>query len=252
MTNKIKISAISYLNTLPFIFGIESSESLCNKIELFKDIPSVCAEKLISNEVDLGLIPVAAINKIPKAKIISDYCIGAVGKVNTVLLLSDVPLKDIKQIYLDYQSRTSVNLLKILAKDYWNIAPKFIDAKIGYEDFIKDETAGLIIGDRTFIYSKKIRYIYDLSYEWFKFTDLPFVFAAWVSNRELTEVFVNEFNEALRLGLERKDVAIKEFRNNNLNSDIDIETYLSFDISYSLDQEKRKGMDLFLKMLKSI
>ena len=252
MSEKIKISAVSYLNTLPFIFGIESSKTFIDKIELSKDVPSVCAEKLINNEVDLGLIPVAEISKIKDPKIISGYCIGAIGKVHTVLLLSDVPKEEINKIYLDYQSRTSVNLIKILVKRYWKISPEFIEADKGYEDLIVGGTAGLIIGDRCFTYADKLKYVYDLSEEWMKFTDFPFVFAAWVANKEFPESFINEFNDTLKLGLDNKDFVIKEFKKNNPESQINIEKYLKTDISYSLDNEKRKGMDLFLKMLKSI
>ena len=66
---KIKISAVSYTNTLPFIYGLENSK-IINHIELSKDIPSVCAKKLISNKVDIGLVPVAIIPKLNNYEII--------------------------------------------------------------------------------------------------------------------------------------------------------------------------------------
>ncbi len=252
MKPKIKISAVSYLNSLPFIYGLDNYKNFSEDVDLQKDIPSVCADKLINNEVDLGLIPVAEIKKINSAKIISNYCIGAVGKVNTVQLLSDVPLKDIKQIFLDYQSRTSVNLLKILVKDYWKINPDFKSTSGGYEDMISGTNAGLIIGDRAFIYSGKFKYVYDLSEEWMNYTSLPFVFAAWVSNKDLPQTFINDFNDALKKGLENKDLIINNYLKNNPNINYDIEKYLKHNISYYLDSEKKKGMDLFLKMLKSM
>ena len=174
------------------------------------------------------------------------------GKVNTVLLLSDVPLKKIKQIYLDYQSRTSVKLLKILAKNYWKIKPDYIDTTGDYEDKISGSNAGLIIGDRAFKYINKFEYIYDLSEEWISFTSLPFVFAAWVANKELPQSFIDDFNDALKNGLESKNIIIKNYLKENTNVNFDIEKYLKQDISYHLDSEKRKGMDLFLTMLKSI
>ena len=252
MKAKIKISAVSYLNTLPFRYGIETSESLKGKIILSKDIPSVCSEKLINNDVDLGLIPVAEIGKINSPLIISNYCIGAVGKVNTVQLLSDVPLKDIKQIFLDYQSRTSVNLLKILVKDYWKIDPVFKNTSGGYEDKISGTSAGLIIGDRAFMYSENFKFVYDLSEEWMKYTSLPFVFAAWVANKEIPQTFIDDFNIALKKGLASKDLIINRYLKDNPNINFDIEKYLKQDISYHLDPEKKKGMNLFIKMLKSI
>lgn len=252
MKTNIKISAVSYLNTLPFIYGLDNYKDFSKDVDIQKDIPSVCADKLINNEVDLGLIPVAEIRKISKPKVISNYCIGAVGKVNSVQLLSDVPLKDIKQIFLDYQSRTSVNLLKILVKDYWKINPDFKNTSDGYETMISGTKAGLIIGDRALEYSGKFKYVYDLSEEWMNFTSLPFVFAAWVTNKDLPRTFIDGFNEALKKGLESKDLIISNYLKDNPNIKFDIEKYLKHDISYYLDPEKRKGMDLFLKMLKSI
>ena len=109
--NKIKISAVSYLNSKPFIYGLHHS-NLFNEIELSQDIPSVCAQKFIDEKVDIGLIPITVIPKLKEYYIISDYCIGAVGKVSSVMLYSDVPLNAIKNILLDYQSLTSVTLIQ--------------------------------------------------------------------------------------------------------------------------------------------
>ncbi len=161
MNNKIKISAVSYLNTLPFIYGLDNFEDFSKNVDLHKDIPSVCADKLINNEVDIGLIPVAEIRKLKTPFVISNYCIGAVGKVETVLLLSDVPVQEIRTIYLDYQSRTSVNLLKILIKNHWQVKLNYINATEGFEEKIEGHTAGLIIGDRAFKYANKFQKTFD-------------------------------------------------------------------------------------------
>src|SRR4051812_36736309 len=125
--DKIKISIVSYLNSKPFVYGIEHSD-LLNEIDLQQDIPSVCAQKLIDGKVDIGLIPVAVLPLLKEKYIISDYCIGAVGKVASVMLYSDVPLDRISSVLLDYQSRTSVTLVKVLAKNFWKISPEWISA----------------------------------------------------------------------------------------------------------------------------
>ena len=152
--NKYKISSVSYLNSLPFIYGFNHYKDFRNKIKLSTDIPSVCADKLKNNEVDIGLIPVAELPNIPQGNIISDYCIGAVGEVKTVLLVSDVPLLQIKTILLDYQSRTSVALCRVLAREFWKINPTFTNTQKNYETNISKTTAGVIIGDRTLIRQK--------------------------------------------------------------------------------------------------
>ena len=109
MNPKIKIGAVSYLNTKPLLYGIERSD-LVNDIELIVDYPSILAKKLQENSIDIALLPVAAIPFIANAQIVSDYGIASDGNVVSVALFSQVPIEEIKTVYLDYQSRTSVRL----------------------------------------------------------------------------------------------------------------------------------------------
>ena len=192
---KIKVSCVSYLNSRPFIYGLQNSD-IKNEIELSTDTPAECADKVENGLVDIGLAPVAILSEMEEYRIISNYCIGADGEVGSVLLLSDVPLDEIENIFLDYQSRTSVMLAQILAEKFWNIKPHFIESKENYESLIGNTTAGIVIGDRTFQMKEKFKYIYDLSAEWKKFTQLPFVFACWIANKELDRSFVKRFNDA--------------------------------------------------------
>jgi len=252
--SKIRISAVSYLNSLPFVYGLKHSP-LANDCDISLDTPSVCADKLISGKVDIGLIPIAAIQQVPHAKIISDYCIGSNGEVRTVCLYSEVPLDKIKTILLDYQSRTSVLLAKILVHEYWKINPEFVDAKKGFEKKIKGTTAGVVIGDRTF-YSipgslYKLIAIYDLSNQWKNFTGLPFVFACWVTNKKLPATFVSEFNNALENGLNNIDKTLKEFPPSVI-SKAAAKKYLTENINYDFDTEKKKAMKLFNKLSQKI
>lgn len=246
MTDKIKISVVSYLNSKPFLFGIEKSK-ISKQVDLQLDIPSTCAHKLIDNQVDIGLVPVAVIPGLKQHFIISDYCIGAVGKVSSVMLYSHVPLTAIKQVLLDYQSRTSVTLVKVLAKEYWHISPEWIQASEHFEDGIKDTTAAVIIGDRTFGMENKYPYVYDLSEEWQKFTTLPFVFACWVANKKLPDAFIAEFNEALKHGIDNRSKLIEELKI-NASYKTDVEKYLKNSISYTYDSEKKRALAMFLEL----
>jgi chorismate dehydratase len=115
---KIRISAVRYANTYPFIYGLTES-GFDKKAIIETDHPSDCAAKLISGRSDLGLIPVAAIPLLKEYHIIGDYCIGADGKVRTVQIMSNSPFKDVEKVYLDYRSRTSVNLVKVIARRFW-------------------------------------------------------------------------------------------------------------------------------------
>ena len=249
MSAKTRISAVSYLNTKPFIYGIESS-GLLDECILQLDIPSECARKLIDDRADIGLIPAAAIHGLGEAHIITDYCIGAEGLVGSVMLYSEVPLGEIETVLLDYQSRTSVALTRVLARELWKIEPGWEQAQPGYETTISGSTAAVIIGDRTFSIGNRYRYSWDLAEEWMKLTGLPFVFACWVSNKEIPASFVERLNDALRLGVERRGKVAELFASQYPGTDV--KDYLMNKISYSLDNKKREGLQRFLDYLASL
>ncbi|PLX15202.1 MAG: hypothetical protein C0597_09095 [Marinilabiliales bacterium] len=243
--SKIKISAVSYTNTFPFIYGIENSKVI-NHIELSKDIPAVCAQKVLTNKVDLGLIPVAVLPKINRAEIISDYCIGASGPVRSVIVASFKPLNEIETIFLDYHSRSSVMLTRILAKHFWKINVKWTDTTEGFENRIKENEGAVIIGDKALVAEKSFPFVYDLAKEWIKYTGLPFVFAAWVSQKKLGDNFRSEFNQALEFGLNHIDDMLQLYDLSFLPKEINPKEYLNKNIDYILDDKKIKGLNLFL------
>lgn len=245
--DKIKITAVSYLNTKPLLYGLFKSE-IAQEIELQLDIPSECARKLRDGEVDLGLVPVAIIPEIADAKIISDYCIGADGAVKTVGIFAHCPLEKLTDIYLDFHSRTSVELAKILVEQHWKCTPNFIPATEGYIEQIKGSTGGVIIGDRTMGLHENFPYFYDLGSAWMEFTGLPFVFAAWVSRHPLPHRFVDHFNQALKMGID----AVPELTYilPQPSSGFDLKEYFTRYISYELDTPKKQALKLFLQYLK--
>ena len=245
----LRISAVSYINAKPFVYGIENSGFL-KDYSLSLDIPSVCAEKLISGKADIGLAPVTIIPQLKEHYIVPDFCIGSNGPVRTVMLYSDVPLRNIRSIYLDYQSKTSVILLQILAKHWWKIAPTWIPAGEGYEKKIRAAQAGLIIGDRNFSLSGKFKYEYDLSEEWKLFTGQPFVFACWIANKKPDASVINAFHDALKFGIENRAAVIKMLKK-EYDENTMIE-YLNSSIDYCFDKKKQEALDLFLKLGKEI
>jgi len=245
---KVRVSAVSYLNTLPFIYGIHQSD-VQNEMDISLDIPSDCAQKLLNDEVDLGLVPVAVIPQLKEHYIISDYCIGADGKVDTVALYSDVPLHEIENVLLDFHSKTSINLVQILAREHWRITPNWIAAEDGFIQKIEGKTAGVIIGDRTFNLSKKYKYKCDLAEAWKEMTGLPFVFACWVANKKLPEVFINNFNEALKLGVNSIEKVVENKEKLPLTK-TQLSYYLAENIDYDLTDSKRAAMNKFLQFIK--
>lgn len=242
----MRITAVSYLNTKPFLYGLFKSD-IAQELDIQLNIPSVCAQKLISGEVTLGLIPVAAIPELPEAHIISNYCIGAVGKVRTVCIYSEVPMSDITHLYLDFHSRTSVALAQILLKSYWEKDVIYLNAGEDFEQHISGTTAAVIIGDRAFEAERKYKYIYDLSEAWMSHTALPFVFAAWVSTKPLSDTFVAAFNEALGKGISYIPELIYILPNTAAH--VNLYDYFTHNISYDLDAQKQQAMTMFLQQL---
>lgn len=242
---KIRVGVVNYLNTKPLLYGLEK-EPINSQIELIGDYPARLAQMLIDNEIDVGLVPVAVLPKLEEYHIVGDYCIGTEGEIASVALFSEVPMNEIKKVYLDYQSRTSVELLKYLMKEYWGINPEILEAlDEDYRKDIKGTTAGLVIGDRAFEQRKISTFIYDLGSEWRSITGLPFVFAAWVSTKKLSDEFIRLFNEANAAGLNHIDEIVAA----NPFGLYDLAKYYRFHLSYELDERKRKGMSHFLRVI---
>ncbi len=245
---KIRVGIVNYLNTRPMLYGLERPPA-AGLIELTGDYPANVARQLQEGKLDLGLIPVAVIPSLPEYHIVGDYCIGTEGEIASVALFSEVPMDEITRVYLDYQSRTSVMLLRFLMKEYWGINPEIIPA--GGEDFrkeIRGTTAGLVIGDRALEQRKISTFIFDLGSEWKKITGLPFVFAAWVSTRPLPASFIDIFNKANAMGLDHIDEIAAEIS----YPLFDLRKYYNLHLSYKLDEAKRKGMKRFLDEIKNI
>ena len=245
MDNLIRVGIVSYLNTRPLLYGIEHS-NVRRQIELIQDYPAKIAGKLLEGSIDIGLIPVAAIPSLLEKHIVTNYCIGCKGPVASVCLFCEVPLEEVEEVLLDYQSRTSVALAKLLLREYWKINPRLVDTRSEYQNRIKGTTAGLLIGDRALAQRKVSPYIYDLGEAWVNFTSLPFVFAAWVSNKKLPDQFVADFNEANKYGVDH----MKEVIDANPSEVFDLRKYYSSHIDYLLDAEKKKGLALFLEKIK--
>ncbi len=243
--SKIRVGVVNYLNTKPLVYGLERPP-ISDQIELIGDYPSRLAQMLINDEIDLGLIPVAVLPQLPEYHIVGNYCIGTEGEIASVALFSEVPMYEIKKVYLDYQSRTSVTLLKYLMKEYWGINPEIVEAiNEDYRKEIKGTTAGLVIGDRAFEQRKISTFIYDLGSEWRSITGLPFVFAAWVSTKKLPDDFISLFDEANAIGLQHIDeiVSAASF------GLYDLKKYYTLHLSYGLDERKRRALKIFLELM---
>jgi chorismate dehydratase len=235
---------VSYLNTKPLIYGFEQG-MMKNDVQLIFDYPAKIAAALLNDEIDIGLIPVAVIPEMKEYHIIGEHCIGCDGEVASVCLFSEVPLHEIQTVLLDYQSRTSVKLAQILMKEYWKINPVIKAAGYDFCSEIKDKTAAVVIGDRALEQRKISRYQYDLGLAWKEHTGLSFVFAAWVSNKPLSDEFIKAFDKANAMGLKNINEVVKT----NPYTVFDLKSYYTQFISYELTADKRIGLQQFLNYL---
>ncbi|HIE16440.1 MAG TPA: hypothetical protein EYP69_05905 [Bacteroidales bacterium] len=138
-TNIIKIGLVSYLNTLPFVYGIRTmieNQKQWN-LKIIQAYPSECTNLFRENKIDIGIIPIGALPNLKNYQIVSKFCLGTKQKVDSVLLLSHKPIKNIDTILLDYQSETSVLMAKILARYYWKINPIWENTTQGLKTKLK-------------------------------------------------------------------------------------------------------------------
>lgn len=244
MDRKIRVGAVSYLNTKPLIYGFEQG-MMNDEIELVIDHPAKIADELLAGTIDLGLVPVAILPAMSEYHIIGNYGITSDGPVASVCLFSEVPIDAIEKVLLDYQSRTSVRLVEILLNEYWNKNIPLEAAEFDFIKKIKGSTAAVVIGDRAFEQRKISPYIYDLGDAWKKMTGLPFVYAAWVSRKPMPDNFIKRFDAANAFGLQNieKIIAANPYSNYNLKA------YYSKNIIYQLSNERMKGLQLFLQKI---
>jgi len=248
LDKKWRIGAVSYLNTRPLLLGMEQSP-FRDSIDLVKSYPAQIAQDLLDDTIDIGLVPVAIMPLLSNPLIVSKYVIGTEGEVTSVALFSQVPMDQIEKVYLDYQSRTSVQLAKVLFAQYWNKEVEFLIATEGYINEISGTTAGVIIGDRALASLKRFEHIYDLGLAWKQHTGLPFVFAAWVANKSIPAAFMEAFDAANAYGMKHLDEVITLIP--ATEQVYDLHKYYTENISYELTPEKRKGLELFLELIKN-
>lgn len=249
MREPYRISVVSYLNSRPYMAAL-SAEGIREHIIVSGDIPAICAQKLRDGLVDAGLVPAAILPALNDPHLICDYGIAADGVVDSVIVVSNDPINEIKRIFMDKESRTSVALTRILAEEWWQIQPEWIPEKTEKNllDLNKGDAA-VIIGDRALRYRHQFTYVHDIAEEWKQMTGLPFVFAVWAGNGPTDEGCSRLLKKAFS-GLENIPA--------QLISDLqreypyaDVEQYLGHRIRYRLGGKEKAGLELFLEKLKS-
>lgn len=244
---RLRIAAVSYLNTVTFVHGMEhEAEKL--RADVLLQIPSLCARSLLEGSVDMALVPVAALADNSSLRIITPYCIGASGPVRTVSIVSPCPIEEVGTIMLDSHSRTSAALVGLLCREKWGIKPETAELT-DYSSVFSPapRTAYLLIGDKVFDYEGALPYSYDLASEWIAHTSLPFVFAAWAARPGVGDSDIAALEAALAYGVAHVADAVAASRYAAMGATaID---YLTRNIDFDLDIDKRRALELFLRKI---
>lgn len=238
-----RISAVSYLNTIPFIYGIEHADRPL-RAELQLAPPATCAQNFIEGRADIALLPAAVVPQLKNYELLPDYCIGAVGSVRTVMLFSNDPLAQVRRIFLDPHSRTSVQLAGWLAAHKWMISPEWY-ALEDYAQALHPESgdAFLLIGDKVFDYEGHFSFAWDLASEWQQATSLPFAFAVWVARKGTPYEVTDALTEALTFGVEHTYEAVLHYGFDK--KPYDAYDYLTRNIDFLFDNEKHRALQKF-------
>ncbi|MEG0163481.1 MAG: menaquinone biosynthesis protein, partial [Mucinivorans sp.] len=234
--SRVRVVAVSYLNTVPMIYGITHAATNELRDGLVLCPPAACADALIDGSADVALVPVATLKNLPQARLITPYCISASGPVATVVLLTNTPTEQITTIYLDSQSRTSVQLVRILARQKWQIDVRYIDH---LPQSLAPGQAMVAIGDKVFDLQEHYLYKIDLAQEWQQMTNLPFVFAVWATCRNIDSQTVDALTQAIGYGIRHIPMAVPWDKNRERNI-----AYLTSNIEFELNRAKHEAINL--------
>ncbi len=249
---KLKISAISFLNTAPLMWDFERGAA-GDDFEIHYTVPSLCADELKAGTSDIGIIPAATYASIPGLVILPDVAIAAQNAVRSILLVSKVPLEQIRTVAADTSSRTSVALLHVLFSKFWGGDREFIPMPPKLDDMLDRCDAALLIGDAALVVDRSKYLTWDLAEEWRSATGKPFVFAFWaVRMKALGEMrrgldLGQVFRASRDHGLEPASIAqlAREWAPRLGLSEADVISYLTENIDYELSAQNREGLELF-------
>ena len=249
---RLRISAISYLNTAPLMWDFEHGEAGRN-FDISYTVPSSCARALAEGSADLGIIPAAAYAQIPGLQILPDVAIASRRAVRSILLVSQIPVELVRTVALDTSSLTSVALTKVLFEKWLGGNREFVSMEPNIEKMLEECDAGLLIGDPALQVDRRKYHTIDLAEEWIRYTGKPFVFAFWaVRIQALKEAdpkldIASIFRESRDHGLQPDSLALleREWAPRVGLTESDVHNYLTENIHYELDSGCLQGLRLF-------
>ncbi len=251
---RLRISAISYLNTAPLMWDFEHGDA-GDEFDISYTLPSVCARALDDGTADIGIIPAAAYTQIPGLLVLPGVAIASRRPVRSILLVSKVSVEKIRTVALDTSSMTSVALTKVLFEKWLGGGRTFTPMPPDIEKMLDEHDAGLVIGDPALQIDRSRYLTLDLAEEWIRYTGKPFVFAFWaVRGAALAEANPSidlpaVFQHSRDHGLESAslDAISREWAPRLALSEADVRSYLTENIYYQLDAPCLEGLQLFYR-----
>jgi chorismate dehydratase len=250
----LRISAISYLNTAPLMWDFDHGEA-GSEFEISYTLPSACARALEAGTADIGIIPAAAYAQVPPLIVLPGVAIASRRPVRSILLVSRVPIDQIRTVALDTSSMTSVALTKILFEKWLGGGRAFTPMAPNIEEMLAHHDAGLLIGDPALQIDRSRYHTLDLAEEWIRYTGKPFVFAFWaIRQRALREAgaspdLVERFQQSRDHGLEPANLnhIVQEWAPRLGLEESTVRSYLTESIYYHLDAACLEGLQLFYR-----
>jgi chorismate dehydratase len=245
-----RISASSYSNTAPLIWSFLYG-AMRGRFEMILDTaPARSAELLAEARVDAALVPVVAYQMIENVLLVPDVCVGARESVRSVCLVTKgEDLKQVKTVSLDVSSKTSVALAKIIFREFLESEPRWKTSKPNLPAMLAESDCALLIGDPALVIDESVYRKFDLAETWKKFTGFGFVFAMWMANAEKAEIARTiDLAAARDEGLRHLDEIVSNYETEISLGREDFKKYLSENISYSIDDSMRKGLELYFKL----
>lgn len=246
---KVRVGAVGYLNTTPLVWGMLHGPQR-EQVELSLSPPALCAEEVETGITQIGLVPVAEIAR-QGLEIAPGLGISCFGPVRSILLFSRVPWRQVRTLAADANSRTSVQLARVILRDRFGVEPQISALPPDLENMLRNADAALIIGDPALrIQPQQTPYHWlDLGAEWHALTQLPMVFAAWAGKPPLPITELTEITGAsFAFGKARlAEIAAVEYAQRGISQEI-AARYLRQNIRYEIGPRELRGLETFFEL----
>jgi predicted solute-binding protein len=245
---KLRVCAVSYLNTVPLVWGmLHGQQRGCFDLDF--RLPAECADLLETGAADIGIVPSIEIAR-QGLEIVPGIGIACHGPVRSILLVTKVRPEDIRTLATDSSSRTSAALARIILARRYGTEPRSISLAPDLPRMLDQADAALLIGDAALrLDPERLPYAaLDLGQEWKEMTGLPMVFAAWGCRKEAMEPgLARLFQDSSRFGLDHMDDIVRaEAAARNFDPAL-VREYLTRNLISELGEREYEGMRLFLR-----